>query len=103
MSSVPTNSADCIKTIHTFINKKDAVRVHLQANALNAFENASFEACKGLSAEEIAKRQYDSNKASEMFDNFSKMTQQTLMFFEYHDKMVFGANRACNARNAYNA
>jgi len=103
MSAVPTNSAECIDQIHTFINKKDAVRDHLQANALNAFENASFEACKGLSAEEIAKRQYDSNKACEMFDHFSKMTQQTLMFFEYHDKMVFDAKRARNARNARNA
>ena len=101
MSSVPTNSAECIKTIHTFINKKDAVRDHLQANALNAFKNTSFEACKGLSTEEIAKRQDDSKKASEMFEHFSKMTQQTLMFFEYHDKMVFDANRARNAYNAY--
>ncbi len=72
--------------IHAFINMKAELTKYLNDNSLNAFANASLDACKGLSKEAIAERQDENVRVSALLHKFSNISLQTLAFFEQLDK-----------------
>ena len=72
--------------IHAFINMKADITKYFTDKSLNAFANASLDACKGLSKEEIAERQDENVRVSALLHKFSKISMQTLAFFEQLDK-----------------